>query len=72
MTYMRPHFFFLKAMAKTITVKAMVLLPNLPNFLRYEGGTIPIADLADEELRALGATWTEELVKLAQSRRPPV
>lgn len=56
-------------MSTTITVKAMVELPILPNFLRYDGGTIPIAEVSDEDLRDIGTAWTLELVKLAQRRR---
>ncbi len=48
-----------------------VHLPMVPNFLRVEGSdaTIPIADVTDDELRRIGALWTEELVRIAQSRR---
>lgn len=56
-------------MSKTVTVKAMVLLPSVPNFIRYDGGTIPIADFSDEDLREIGAAWIEELIALAQKRR---
>lgn len=52
-------------------VKADVILPSLPNFIRLTGGgqSMCISDLTDEGLRELGKQWTEELVKKAQKRR---
>lgn len=63
--------------SKTVTVKASVKLPNLPNFLIIsetpEGasapGTIDVADITDEALRQLGKEWTEALVEHARLRR---
>jgi hypothetical protein len=56
-------------MSTKVTVKAAVNVPKVPNFLRYGGGTIDVAHVADEYLRELGAAWTEELIANAQRRR---
>ena len=54
---------------KRITVKALVDVPCVPNFLLYEGGKLSIADVSDGELRYIGSAWTEELILRAQALR---
>lgn len=49
------------------TVRAIVELPRLPNFIRlHEGAMLPIDAFSEEELRALGAAWTDALVAKAK------
>ena len=50
--------------------KHIIEVPLTPNFLKYRGHAFPIADFDDEELRELGARWTEALIAKAQKRRP--
>ena len=52
-------------------VEVDIKTPRVPNFILHEGtgNPIPIADFTDDELRAIGAKWTNELVALAQKRR---
>lgn len=54
---------------KTIIVKAEVLLPKIPNFLRYGGGTLDVADIDDKALLELAQVWTDALLENAKSRR---
>lgn len=56
-------------MAETLTVTAEVELPRPPNFMRYQGGTIPVGDLSDEDLRRIGEAWTEALLQRAREQR---
>lgn len=58
-------------MAETITVKAEVELPRVPNFFHFAGGagTIDVADITDAGLRELGEGWTAELIENARQRR---
>lgn len=57
-------------MKRTLSVKAEVELPMLPNFLRMtDGQSLPIEAVTDDTLRELGAAWTESLVEHAQRRR---
>ncbi len=54
----------------TMSMLVELRLPTLPNFIRTENGDlIPIAQLSENELRHLGAQWTEALVNLAAKRR---
>ncbi len=45
--------------------------PSVPNFILTEDlkQPIPIADFTDEELRAIGNDYTQELIKKARGRR---
>lgn len=58
-------------MAETITVKAEVELPRVPNFLRMSGadGTMDVADITDAGLQQIGEGWTAELIANARKRR---
>lgn len=57
-------------MASTVyKVKALVLLPLVPNFLRTDSGTVPLYALNDDDLRAIAKDWGEELVRKAAKQR---
>lgn len=61
-------------MSQKINVYAEILTPRVPNFLRFAdgNGTISIADVTDESLRAMGQEWIEELVRHAiEPRKQP-
>lgn len=54
--------------APTVTVPIEV--PRVPNFVRLMGGgTVGVEHLTEDQLRELGAAWTEALVKNAALRR---
>lgn len=48
-------------------------LPSVPNFVQIAAlgskGKLPISDLTDEQLRELGAAWTEKLIAHARGLR---
>lgn len=60
-------------------VKVQFSLPVLPNYLRlvrpvdsgwsWSSTGIDVADVSDEELRAIGKEWTEALIAHARRRR---
>lgn len=55
----------------TVTVKStrVLMLPQLPNFLRDEqGGTVPVEDLSQEQLDEVGRKWTDALKQKARDR----
>ncbi len=60
-------------MAIPMKLDVTVNLPMLPNFIRWGSGSAvtscDVADLTDDQLTALGAAWTEALLKHAQKRR---
>jgi hypothetical protein len=58
-------------MGRKITVTADVEIPLPANFLRFNdgSGTIDIADVDDEGLRAIGAAYTVALIENAHRRR---
>lgn len=58
-------------MSQKITVVAEIVVPKVPNFLRFESGegVISVGDVTDESLRGLGAEWTEALLKRAAEQR---
>lgn len=56
-------------MNKVIIVKALVQIPRVPNFLRYDGGTIPVGDVIDDDLRSIGVAWTTALLNRANEQR---
>jgi hypothetical protein len=56
----------------TVTVKTTrtLVLPTLPNFIRTESDeSLDIASLTEEQLREIGAKWTEALVRKARELR---
>lgn len=64
-----------------ITFNVKLLLPSIPNYIIAESNPVQrqdgfseapkfgIEELTDEQLRALGAEWTEELVRRARHKR---
>lgn len=54
-----------------LTVHADIIVPRVPNFLRFESGegTLRVGDVTDESLRGLGAEWTDALLKRAAEQR---
>lgn len=57
-------------MAHTIHTRTEVKLPQVPNFLICENGDkLHIADVQDDDLRAIGEAWTVELLATAEKRR---
>jgi len=55
---------------KTITVKADVETPKVPNFfIQPDGGKLPIEAVTNEGLREIGEAFTQELVEQAQKKR---
>lgn len=58
-------------MPRVVQVRAEVVVPRVPSFLRIvDGGDafIDIADVPTEKLRELGRVWTDELIAHAQLR----
>ena len=54
---------------KTVTVKACVHIPVIPNFLRQADDTIiPIEAISEEGLKEIGEVWTQELIKKAKEK----
>lgn len=45
--------------------------PQTPNFILTEelDQPIPIAEFSDQELRAIGDAWTQDLIRKARTRR---
>ncbi len=55
---------------KTIFVKAEIITPRIPNFLKQtDGSMLPIEAIADSGLRKIGEAFTEELIEKAQKKR---
>ena len=55
---------------KTITVKAEIRVPKVPNFfIQSDGSTLPIEAVTDEELEEIGKAYTQELIEQAQKKR---
>ena len=55
---------------KTITVRACVNVPRVPNYLRIDDDhKLSIADVPDDELRNIGEAWTEALIERAAEIR---
>lgn len=51
-------------MSKTVTVTADVRIPRVPNFLLYDDDQkLPLDAVSEEDLRRIGAAWTEALVE---------
>jgi hypothetical protein len=50
----------------------MVLVPRVPNYILSASEADvkwPLSDFEEEQLRAIGAEWTEELVRRAKEQR---
>lgn len=49
-----------------------IQIPSIPNYILFNDGakqnTLPISAFSEEELRAIGAQWTEELVKKSKRK----
>ena len=56
-------------MSTLITVRAMIQVPRVPNFIIYEGGQLQVGELSDEDLRRIGVVWTEALLERAREQR---
>ena len=54
-----------------VMIEISVQLPPPPNFLRtsVDGAMVDVGHLSEEQLRAIGAQWTNELVAHAAARR---
>lgn len=53
-------------MKKSLEVE--IEIPVTPNFIRYgQRKNLPIHEFTEEELREIGAQWTENLVKAART-----
>lgn len=61
-------------MSKTIKIQNKgweeVVVPQTPNFIRRpsDGFPIPVQELSEKQLRAIGKAWTDELVTKALQR----
>lgn len=54
----------------TVKTERTLLLPTLPNFLRTPNEqTVDVGELTEEQVREIGAKWTEELVRKSRARR---
>lgn len=54
----------------TVKTERTVLLPTLPNFLRTPGDqAVDVGELTEEQIREVGAKWTEALVRKSRDRR---
>jgi hypothetical protein len=61
-----------KTQQVTVTVKTtrMLLLPTLPNYLRTPiDEAVDVGDLSEEQIREIGAKWTEALARKSRDRR---
>ena len=57
-------------MSKEIKVQMVVDLPMLPNFIRAaDGEAFGVETFSDEDLKRIGAAWTDKLIQHAQERR---
>lgn len=56
--------------SRHMLVTAPIELPQVPNFVRLtNGSTLPIHQLDDAQLRALGEAWTDALIQHATDKR---
>lgn len=57
----------------TFKLAVKVKTPQLPNFVRLEihstDCVVDVADIGDDDLKAIGAQWTDALIELAAKRR---
>jgi hypothetical protein len=61
-----------KKKTRMIQFNADVQIPSVPNFLRFgdgEGQMFDIAALTLDQLKQVGAAWTESLIERAGYRR---
>lgn len=56
-------------MKTLIKVRALIEVPRVPNFIRYDGGGFRVGELTDEDLRRIGVAWTEALIARAEEQR---
>lgn len=55
---------------QTIIVKAEVVVPEPPNFLRMtDGQTLPIEAVDNKGLQEIGKIWITEFIKKAERKR---
>jgi hypothetical protein len=60
-----------------VSVETYLEVPNVPNFvLTQTGESIPIRNLTDGQIQALGDAWVKEFIRKAQrsrdaDRKPP-
>ena len=60
-------------MSRTVKATVRVLTPMVPNFVQTtDGQTVAVSTLTDDELREIGANWTEELIAKAHRQRANV
>jgi len=54
-------------MAKTVQVivVANVKVPVVPNFLIYNGKSIPVGDVTNDKLKEIAKIWLEKLIENA-------
>lgn len=54
-----------------ISHKRTVKIPQVPNFILTgnEGGSIPIAELSDQDLTNIAQAWAKELLIKANNKR---
>ena len=54
----------------TVRTERTLLLPTLPNFLRTpDGQAMDVGDMPEDQIREVGAKWTDALVRKARERR---
>lgn len=61
-----------KTMQVTVTVKTTrkLVLPTLPNFIRTPiDECIDVGELTEDQIREVGAMWTDALVRKSRERR---
>jgi len=52
-------------------VRMFIVTPKTPNFLITDRGSIPIQNFSDNDLAAIGKTWTANLINAAKAKRKP-
>lgn len=54
----------------TVQIKAKMLTPLTPNFIRLSNGSsVSIADLSEKCLKQIGKDWTIKLIENANKKR---
>lgn len=55
--------------AMTLSVKADVRIPQVPNFLILsDDSKVPVSAITEQGLREIGAQWTDDLVARAKEQ----
>ncbi len=54
---------------RTIVTKADIEVPRPPNFFIMSVGVLPVSAVSDDDLREIGAAWTEALIERAAEQR---